>query len=176
MRTSLTDVLCTRCGLCCDGALLADVELSGRSEAGRAELLGLRLDDDSDRPLLLLPCAALDGTRCGVYAHRPRCCRTFECRLLRDARHGAVTVEQAARRIAATRRAAARVKEWLARLRRHDAALPLAEQCAEALAAGGGRGAAAARARAGLEAAMAVLERSLRDHFLGERMRGNHRA
>jgi len=28
METRLTDTLCTRCGLCCDGTLFAEVELA----------------------------------------------------------------------------------------------------------------------------------------------------
>jgi uncharacterized protein len=105
MGPSLTDTLCTRCGLCCDGSLFADVELAGRAEATRLEVLGLEIDDDdTDGALLLQPCLALEGTRCGIYAHRPECCRTFECRLLQAVRRGAVGVERAGRRIADARR------------------------------------------------------------------------
>ena len=37
----LTDTLCTRCGLCCDGTLFGDVELRGPVEAAQVEALGL---------------------------------------------------------------------------------------------------------------------------------------
>jgi hypothetical protein len=104
MGTSLTDTLCTRCGLCCDGSLFADVELAGRVEATRLEVLGLEIDDDAEETLLLQPCLALQGTRCGIYALRPECCRTFECRLLQEVRRGTVGVERASLRIARTRR------------------------------------------------------------------------
>jgi hypothetical protein len=104
MGPSLTDTLCTRCGLCCDGSLFADVELAGRVEATRLEDLGLEIDDDADGALLLQPCLALQGTRCGIYALRPECCRTFECRLLQEVRRGAVGVERARVRIADTRK------------------------------------------------------------------------
>ena len=60
MSPSLTDTLCTRCGLCRDGSLFADVELTGPAEATGLEILGLAIDDDADGGLLLLPCAALD--------------------------------------------------------------------------------------------------------------------
>ncbi|MEM7392524.1 MAG: YkgJ family cysteine cluster protein, partial [Verrucomicrobiota bacterium] len=73
--------LCTQCGLCCDGTIFDDVELGSESEATGLELLGLDVDTD-DRPMLLEPCRALNGTRCTIYKHRPGCCRTFECRLL----------------------------------------------------------------------------------------------
>src|SRR5580765_7960843 len=110
---SLTDTLCTHCGLCCDGSLFADVELAGPAEATGLEILGLDIDDDSDRALLLLPCAALRGTRCSIYEHRPECCRTFECRLLQEARRGTVSVARAEETIVATLATIARVKELL---------------------------------------------------------------
>ena len=76
---SLTDRLCTHCALCCDGTLFADVELAGRKEAAALEAMGLEVedDDDGDGALLVLPCRALQGKRCGVYAHRPNCWLTF---------------------------------------------------------------------------------------------------
>ena len=49
--------------------------------------MGLEIDDNqADGDLLLQPCAALQGRRCGIYVHRARRCRTFECQLLQDAR------------------------------------------------------------------------------------------
>jgi hypothetical protein len=104
MGPSLTDTLCTRCGLCCDGSLFADVELAGRIETTGLEVLGLEIDDDADGALLLQPCLALRGTRCGIYALRPECCRTFECRLLQEVRRGTVGVERARARIASARK------------------------------------------------------------------------
>lgn len=96
---SFTDALCANCGLCCDGSLFADVELAGADEADGLEAMGLEIEDgDSDgkdAEFLVQPCRALKGTRCSVYAHRPECCRTFECRLLRDAVEGRVSVEEA---------------------------------------------------------------------------------
>jgi uncharacterized protein len=91
METRLTDTLCTRCGLCCDGTLFAEVELAHRAEATRLEALGLEIESDDEAPLQVQPCTALKGRRCGIYPHRPGCCRTFECRLLQDVRCGAVS-------------------------------------------------------------------------------------
>ena len=60
MKPSLTDTLCTRCGLCCDGSLFADVELAGPLEAAGLEAFGLEIEDDeADGELLVQPCAAL---------------------------------------------------------------------------------------------------------------------
>ena len=46
MIPSLTDTLCTRCALCCEGSLFADVELSGPKEAAGLEIVGLKIEDD----------------------------------------------------------------------------------------------------------------------------------
>ena len=129
----LTDPLCTRCGLCCDGSLLADVELSGVAEVTRVRMLGLRVDDDSDEPLMLLPCSGLKGTRCTVYAHRPKVCRSFECGLLTNVRQGSVSVEQALVHIGDARAGITRVRRLLEQAGRFDSSLPIREAAADAL-------------------------------------------
>lgn len=168
MSPSLTDRLCTRCGLCCDGSLFADVELAGRAEVTGLEVMGLAIeDDDADGALLLQPCVALRRKRCCIYAHRPQCCRTFECRLLLDVRCGAVGVEAAGEFIAGTLKQIGRMKELLARLGQRDERLPLNERCAEALAGGARSNPQVNRNRAELEAAMSAMEGLLRTRFLG---------
>lgn len=152
--------LCTRCGLCCDGSLFADVELAGAAEAARLEAMGLEVEDD-DGGLLALPCGALRGRRCGIYRHRPECCRTFECRLLRDVRRGELGEAEAARVIAATVRRARSLRERAAALSPADRGLPLRELCLEALSREKGRA-----GRAGLEAKLAALDESIRARFL----------
>lgn len=164
----LTDTLCTRCGLCCDGTLFGDVELSGRREAARLEALGLDVDaDDADVELLALPCAGLRKTRCSVYAHRPQCCRTFECRLLQQTERGAVTVADALASVAKARGQVTRVKTLLAAAEpRRGVSLPLAERVANALAAVTNTSRATVRRRSALTAAMAALTRTIKTTFL----------
>jgi len=162
---SLTDTLCTRCGLCCDGTLFADVELAG-TEVTRLEILGARIDSDgADGAHMLQPCAALCGTRCSIYAHRPRSCRSFECGLLQRARSGAVSVDRALGDITGALERIGRIRALLAKLGHRDASLPLEERCAEALASDAG-GPRAAGTRAELEAAMARLRRTIRSRFM----------
>ena len=58
MTPSLTDTLCTRCGLCCNGSLFADVELAPSDDSATLEVLGLAIEDDDERTgreLLLQP-------------------------------------------------------------------------------------------------------------------------
>ena len=168
MRPSLTDTLCTRCGLCCDGSLFADVELAGSDEASALEVMGLEIEDDDDGALLLQPCRALKGKRCSIYPHRPDCCRTFECRLLREVKHGAVSVDRAKEKIAEALQRIERVTELIGQLGPGDELLPLKERCVEALAFSreAAVGPETNRQRAELEAAMSCVESLIQETFL----------
>ena len=135
MKPSLTDTLCTRCGLCCDGSLFTDVELAGRAEATRLEVIGLEIeDDDTNGALLLQPCRAVQGKRCGNYAHRPEWCRTFECRVLQGVRRRTAGAKRAGEQIAETLERIGRVRKQMVHLGQRDGRLPLTESCADALA------------------------------------------
>ncbi len=163
----LTDTLCTRCGLCCDGTLLGDVELAGPAEAARLELLGLDVDtDDGDADVLPLPCSALQGTCCRIYARRPQSCRAFECRLLQHAQRGAITVDLALARIADAQAQVRHVKALLSTAKARPVRLPLAERVADAIAGAGATAPRHARTMAELDAAMAALTRTIRTTFL----------
>ena len=170
MKPSLTDALCTTCGLCCDGSLFADVELAGEAEAARLEVMGLEIDDDDDAGggLLVQPCAALQGKMCGIYAHRPKCCRTFECRLLQDVRRGTITVARAKDCIAEAFERIGRARALLRQLGQHDEHLPLQERCTEALGFADEPTANPSqdRKRAELEATMNAVEKLIQRRFL----------
>ena len=167
MTPRLTDTLCTSCGLCCDGTLFADVELVGQAEVVRLEIMGMEVEnEDRNMGLLSQPCAALRGTRCGIYAHRPNCCRVFQCHLLQNAQRGAVTVERALEQIADAREQIGRVRAMLGRLGNRDEDLPIKERCAETLAGDGGTS-SEIMDRAELETAMTTLENTIWNTFLG---------
>jgi len=174
MKPSLTETLCTRCGLCCDGSLFADVELASRDEASALEVMGLDIedadDDEVDGGLLLQPCAALKGKRCSIYPYRPDCCRTFECRLLQEVERGMVGLEQAKEKVAEALKRIERVKELADQLGTGDELLPLKERCAEALAHSEmAANPAMKQKRAELQAALASVERLIQTTFLGGR-------
>ena len=172
MKPLLTDALCTHCALCCDGTLFADVELVGQAEVARLEIMGVDVErEDRNTGLLSQPCAALRGTRCGIYAHRPKCCRVFQCHLLQNAERGAVTVERALEQIAGAREQIRQVRALLDRLGNRDEDLPIKERCAEILAAQGGTTSETIKDRADLEAAMASLESTIWNTFLGSGQR-----
>jgi Fe-S-cluster containining protein len=134
MKPSLTDLLCTRCGLCCDGSLFADAELASR-ETAALDVLGVEIEDSDqgDPAVLVQPCAAFKGKRCSIYPHRPGCCRTFECRLLKQAESGAISADQAKEKIANALKEIARVKVLMAQLGQRDQRLPLKERLSDAL-------------------------------------------
>ena len=171
MKPSLTDTLCTRCGLCCDGSLFADVELGSRDEAAALEVMGLEIEDadDDEGGLLLQPCRALEGKRCGIYPHRPDCCRTFECRLLQEVKGGAMSVDRAEAKIAEAWQRIGCVQKLALQLGPGDARLPLKERWAEALSpvaeVTADRG--MKRKRVELHAAMTSVERLIQKTFLG---------
>jgi Fe-S-cluster containining protein len=170
MKPSLTDTLCTRCGLCCGGSLFADVELAGHSEATAMEILRLNVEEgEGESALLLQPCAALKGKRCSIYPHRPGCCRTFECRLLQQVKRGTLTVDHAAEKIAEMFKAIERVERLAAQFGQRNARLPLKERYTDALANSADRIAdpKANRKRKELNAAMVSVERMIQETFLG---------
>jgi Fe-S-cluster containining protein len=170
MKLNVTDTLCTRCGLCCDGSLFADVVLAGSDESTALEVMGLEIEDDDevDDRLLVQPCGALKGRRCSIYPHRPECCRTFECRLLQEVERGIVGLEQAKEKIAEALKRIERVKELAAQLGTGDERLPLQEHCAEALAhSETAANPAMKQKRAELQVAMDSVERFIRTTFLG---------
>lgn len=170
-KPNLTDTLCTRCGLCCDGSLFADVELASQDEASTLEIMGLEVEEaeeDGDG-LLLQPCRALKGKRCSLYAHRPDCCRTFECRLLQQVKRGVVSVDQAQTKIAQALEEIERAQELIVRLEQSNERLPLKERCAAALDHSENFAADPKinRKRTKLKAAMDAVERLIQETFLG---------
>lgn len=90
-----TDSICVDCGLCCSGAIFEDVELNDEDEANSMEAMGLEIEEEDGSFLLIQPCKALSGFSCRVYHHRPQCCRTFECHLLKNVQSGQTSKEQA---------------------------------------------------------------------------------
>ena len=165
MTSELTDTLCTLCGLCCDGSIFDDVELSGGAEATKLEVMGLAIDID-DQPVVLQPCTALQGKRCSIYKYRPVCCRTFECRLLQNARQGIIDVDQAKEIIAQTLRHVAVMEELCRQTGEAEEHLPLKERCNECLSQPRDCNDNARRIRGELTQAMANMEILVRKAFL----------
>ena len=115
----LIETLCVNCGLCCNGALFADVELQPADSAAplREHGLKFRTRRAGKTPVKFLqPCAAFDGCRCQVYELRPLMCRKFECHLLQRAQHGEVKPASALATIQSTRQRIEKVEAFLTTL------------------------------------------------------------
>jgi Fe-S-cluster containining protein len=130
---NIPEQLCTICGLCCDGSLLAEVELAGKRERDRVELLGLETEDADDLSagVMPLPCGALSHRKCTVYSHRPECCRTFECRLLKDVVSGRCELPDAKTLVREIVGKVEDVRSWLRELAVEELELTLIERFQE---------------------------------------------
>jgi len=169
MKPGLTDTLCMRCGLCCDGSLFADVELASDAEASALEVMGLEIEvaEENDGGELLQPCGALNCKKCRIYPHRPEACRTFACRLLQEVERGRVGVAPAKKKIAAALKRIGHVQELAVQLGAGAEGLPLQERGMVALALSQTTDLARNRKRAELKVALASVERLLQATFLG---------
>lgn len=75
--------------------MFEDVELKNEHEATSMEAIGLEIEEEDGKHLLIQPCAALRSTKCTIYPHRPDCCRTFECHLLKNLHAGKINRRKA---------------------------------------------------------------------------------
>ncbi len=57
--------------------------------------LGLKLKRKHKGQLILQPCPAYQGDRCGIYHQRPERCRLFECRQLKRVSSGEISESMA---------------------------------------------------------------------------------
>jgi Fe-S-cluster containining protein len=112
--------LCRECGLCCDGTLFDLVKLEPGDDAAKLKALGLPVAlSRGKQPVARFPqpCSALCKDRaCGIYADRPWQCRTFECRLFKDAKAGRITFAAALPAVKQARRRADHVRRLLREL------------------------------------------------------------
>ena len=129
------DQLCPNCGLCCNGVLFADVELRAGDDAGRLTELGLSLAKKGSKLAFAQPCACFDGKLCGIYANRPKRCRTFECGLLKRVQDGGLDTDAALKIIVRTKRQAEKVRVLLRQLGQIDERLAMTKRYAEAMSA-----------------------------------------
>jgi hypothetical protein len=81
-------MICTACGLCCDGSLFGQVPLEG-DEEDRLRRLPIFADAVVDARLRL-PCPALAERHCSVYDQRPATCARYRCRVLVAFEEGAL--------------------------------------------------------------------------------------
>lgn len=130
------DQLCPNCGLCCDSVLFADVELRVSDDAKRLAQLGLMIENKTRTKMAFAqPCACFDGKLCGIYADRPKRCRTFECGLLKRVQAGELAADAALKTIAKTKLQAETVRGLLRHVGQNDEHLAMSKRYAAAMSA-----------------------------------------
>jgi uncharacterized protein len=134
--TEAVSQLCPNCGLCCDSTLFADVELRAGDDAKRLAILGLTLEKKGRGKLAFAqPCACFDGKLCGIYADRPKRCRTFECGLLKKVEADEMTVGAALKKISEAKKRAEKVRELLRSLGQREEQMALTHRYTAAMSA-----------------------------------------
>lgn len=127
-----SEQLCLACGLCCDGTLFDGVQLERGDSARKLNALGLPvITYRGHAPVSRFPqpCAALCVDRtCQIYADRPRQCRTFECKVFKEARDGLIEYAAALRIVAKARRQADKARRLLRKLGDIDESMSLGER------------------------------------------------
>jgi Fe-S-cluster containining protein len=122
--------------LCCDSTLFADVELRAGDDSERLAKLGLTIENKTRTKLAFAqPCACFDGKLCGIYADRPKRCRTFECGLLKRVQAGRLDADAALKTIAKTKLQAETVRVLLRQLGQNDEQLAMTKRYATAMSA-----------------------------------------
>ena len=127
--------LCPNCGLCCNGALFADVELRAGDDPGRLAELGLSLGMKGSKLAFAQPCTCFDGKLCTIYADRPKRCRTFECGLLKRVQADELDTDAALKTISKTKRQAEKVRDLLRDLGQKEEHLAMTKRYQEAMSA-----------------------------------------
>lgn len=165
----LTDSLCLRCGLCCNGVLFADVELRAGDDPAALTEAGVPLHYKHGKIKFPQPCPCLENGHCRIYAQRPVRCRTFDCRLLQRAREGKIALEEARYLIRTTREQAERVRRLVRALGQRDEQMPLSRRYQAVMREplDLAKGERHNRRRSDLLLAVYELTRLLEQHFLG---------
>lgn len=147
--------LCLACGLCCNGAIFADLKLVAGDDFGHFQALYAQHTVAADaagkntgtasRPVsktagaasekqpsrlrrLPQPCVFFDGSHCRIYEDRPRHCREFECLLRQNVADHRLDLPAALRIVRTSREQLEHVRTLLERLGDTDGHLPFPER------------------------------------------------
>ncbi len=83
--------LCLSCGLCCDGTLDDHVALETDETKLVSQLRLTLYKEKVDYDAFDLPCPCFKYSKCSVYAHRPRNCRDYQCKVLKGYLQGTIS-------------------------------------------------------------------------------------
>lgn len=86
--------LCLSCGLYCKGILHDRIDLE-TDEIELVSQLGLTpYKKKVDYDAFCLPCPCFKDSKCSVYAHQPRNCSGYQCKLLKGYLQGTISFEE----------------------------------------------------------------------------------
>jgi len=74
------NLLCMKCGLCCDGSLYEKVPISAEDDFDHLKAFGGRQGAKGKN--VPQPCAAQQNRACTIYPYRPKVCAQYRCHLL----------------------------------------------------------------------------------------------
>lgn len=132
---SLIDILCSNCGLCCDGTLFVDVKLRPNDDAKQLAKFGLALTKSGrGKSAFAQPCNCFDGRYCKIYGDRPAQCRAFECGLLKRVASGEISADNALESICKAKSVANRLRGLLRAFGQRPEEKPMAHCYSEAMA------------------------------------------
>jgi hypothetical protein len=114
--------------------LFGDVELQRGDNPEWLAGLGMGLFYKGRKRCFNQPCTCFDGQWCRIYDQRPKRCRTFECRLLKQAHAGEVSVSAALKSIAEAHAHVNEVQKLVRDLGHSDESVPLNRRYAAVLA------------------------------------------
>ncbi len=117
--------LCISCGLCCSGALFADVRLHKKDDIQSLDEAGLAIEERGKNLHLLQPCPALHRGRCGVYETRPTNCRRFICTVATRVKNKDLNLDEATKVIRNAKQRISRLEKLLEQLGNHETDLPI---------------------------------------------------
>ena len=124
----ISDSLCTRCGLCCDGTLFGNVPVSAHEQQRLVRVLNVAATETG--AAFVQPCSAFKGGFCGIYPERPSACSKYRCKLLRDVAAGRRSASAAGEIIQEVKAMRASIDRAVGREVPALAGLALAEQMA----------------------------------------------
>jgi len=88
-------IICTSCGLCCDGTLFTHANLIPEDSDENLNAAGILAVQSSEKRYFQLPCHHLENRRCKIYhMWRPHVCGRFRCKILQRLSTGELSFEQ----------------------------------------------------------------------------------
>jgi len=120
---------CVVCGLCCDGSLFSHGHLhyteTATPQITAWRTAGMRINPEGTLWRFELPCHALRGCLCSIYAERPRLCAVFRCKLLEAWEDAQLSDQAAETHVSAIKQQIAQISRELAKHPADEATAPL---------------------------------------------------